>query len=123
MPAQRVWVAFLLNAALRVDWMYNTFSCFPELSLVCACFVRVFEKTNLVQALRPTVMPVVPRVMNRLHDKIVQGALAAGGVKAKLFIKACEAKVSVLDLCVHTCSFEYGECHSGVAGGEGGGCS
>ncbi|CAM9440238.1 unnamed protein product, partial [Sphacelaria rigidula] len=41
-------------------------------------------------------MPLVPRVMNRLHDKIVQGALAAGGVKTKLFIKACEAKVKGL---------------------------
>lgn len=38
-------------------------------------------------------MPVVPRVLNRLHDKIVQGVLAAGGMKAKLFVKACEAKV------------------------------
>lgn len=45
------------------------------------------------QALRPTTMPVVPRVLNRFHDKIVQGALAAGGLKAKLFVKACEAKV------------------------------
>lgn len=47
----------------------------------------------LFQALRPTIMPIVPRIMNRLHDKIVQGALAAGGLKAKLFVKACEAKV------------------------------
>ena len=44
------------------------------------------------QALRPTSMPVVPRVLNRFHDKIVQGMLAAGGLKTKLFIKACEAK-------------------------------
>ncbi|CAN0158469.1 unnamed protein product, partial [Laminaria digitata] len=41
-------------------------------------------------------MPVVPRVLNRFHDKIVQGVLAAGGLKAKLFIKACEAKVQGL---------------------------
>jgi long-chain acyl-CoA synthetase len=47
-------------------------------------------------ALRPVVMPVVPRVMNRLHDKITQGMLAAGGSKAKLFVKACEAKVAGL---------------------------
>ena len=51
-------------------------------------------------------MPVVPRVLNRFHDKIVQGVLAAGGLKAKLFIKACEAKVErargggQADLCV-----------------------
>lgn len=38
-------------------------------------------------------MPAVPRVLNRLHDKIVQGALAAGGLKTKLFVRACEAKV------------------------------
>ncbi|CAM9555858.1 unnamed protein product, partial [Hapterophycus canaliculatus] len=46
-----------------------------------------------MQALRPTAMPVVPRVLNRFHDKVVQGMLAAGGLKTKLFIKACEAKV------------------------------
>eukprot|EP00752_Nemacystus_decipiens_P010605 g9443.t1 len=49
-----------------------------------------------MQALRPTSMPVVPRVLNRFHDKIVQGMLAAGGLKTKLFIKACEAKVQGL---------------------------
>lgn len=38
-------------------------------------------------------MAAVPRVLNRLHDKIVQGMLAAGGLKTKLFVKACEAKV------------------------------
>ncbi|CAM9837072.1 unnamed protein product [Ectocarpus sp. 6 AP-2014] len=40
-----------------------------------------------MQALRPTVMAAVPRVLNRLHDKIV--------VKG-LFVKACEAKVQGL---------------------------
>lgn len=40
-------------------------------------------------------MPVVPRVLNRFHDKVVQGMLAAGGLKTKLFVKACEAKVCV----------------------------
>lgn len=36
---------------------------------------------------------MVPRLLNRLHDKIVHGVLDAGGLKARLFIKACEAKV------------------------------
>lgn len=44
-------------------------------------------------------MPIVPRVMNRFHDKIVQGVLAAGGLKAKLFIRACEAKVRMKSAC------------------------
>ncbi|KAG5193026.1 long chain acyl-CoA synthetase [Tribonema minus] len=44
-------------------------------------------------ALRPVLMPAVPRVLNRLHDKITHGMLAAGGLKARLFVRACEAKV------------------------------
>ena len=47
-------------------------------------------------ALRPVVMPVVPRVLNKLHDKITQGMLAAGGSKTKLFVRACRAKVAGL---------------------------
>eukprot|EP00662_Eupelagonemidae_sp_cell21_P048253 gene48253-56051_t len=36
-----------------------------------------------ILALRPTVFPSVPRLLNRLHDKITQGAEAAGGAKAR----------------------------------------
>lgn len=66
---------------------YPTSPAFPCVACLnhCSCYV--------LQALRPTAMPVVPRVLNRFHDKVVQGMLAAGGLKAKLFIKACEAKV------------------------------
>ncbi len=47
-------------------------------------------------ALRPTIMPVVPRVLNRLYDKVVGGILRQGGLKAALFRKACEQKVAGL---------------------------
>ncbi|CAM9104467.1 unnamed protein product [Ascophyllum nodosum] len=46
-----------------------------------------------LRALRPTTLAMVPRVMNRLHDNIVYGVMGMGGMKARLFVKACEAKV------------------------------
>ncbi len=49
-----------------------------------------------VIALRPTIMPVIPRVLNRLYDKIVGGMIVKGGLKSVLFRKACEQKVAGL---------------------------
>ena len=45
-----------------------------------------------LQACRPTVMPVAPRVLNRIYDKIYAGMAAAGGFKEKLFHAAVQAK-------------------------------
>lgn len=45
-----------------------------------------------LQACRPTVMPVAPRVLNKIYDKIFNGIAAAGGVKKKLFDAAIKAK-------------------------------
>ncbi|KAE8879950.1 hypothetical protein PF005_g8902 [Phytophthora fragariae] len=42
--------------------------------------------------LQPTVFPSVPRLLNRIHDKISQGAAAAGGIKKWLFDTAYAAK-------------------------------
>lgn len=45
-----------------------------------------------IQACRPTLMPVAPRVLNKIHDKIMTGINSAGGTKKKLFYKALAAK-------------------------------
>lgn len=45
-----------------------------------------------IKELRPTVFPSVPRLYNKIYDKVVQGAEAAGGVKASLFKKGLETK-------------------------------
>jgi long-chain acyl-CoA synthetase len=45
-----------------------------------------------IQACRPTMMPVAPRVLNKIHDKIMAGMNAAGGVKKALFYTALAAK-------------------------------
>eukprot|EP01062_Namystynia_karyoxenos_P062552 TRINITY_DN55454_c0_g1_i1.p2 TRINITY_DN55454_c0_g1~~TRINITY_DN55454_c0_g1_i1.p2 ORF type:complete len:682 (+),score=243.58 TRINITY_DN55454_c0_g1_i1:107-2152(+) len=50
-----------------------------------------------VQELRPTIFPSVPRLLNRVYDKIIQGAQAAGGVKARLFQMALAAKTARLE--------------------------
>jgi long-chain acyl-CoA synthetase len=45
-----------------------------------------------LKALRPTLFPSVPRLYNKIYDKVVNGANAAGGLKAALFNKGLEAK-------------------------------
>ncbi|OQR88982.1 Long-chain-fatty-acid--CoA ligase, partial [Achlya hypogyna] len=49
-----------------------------------------------VQALRPTLFLAVPRLLNKIYDKITEGAAAAGGIKAWLFQTALDAKLSNL---------------------------
>jgi long-chain acyl-CoA synthetase len=49
-----------------------------------------------IQALKPTVFVTVPRLLNRVYDKILQQALHAGGLKSKLFQKALDAKLYYL---------------------------
>jgi Long-chain acyl-CoA synthetases (AMP-forming) len=49
-----------------------------------------------IQACRPTLMPVAPRVLNKIHDKIIAGINAAGGMKKKLFYAALRAKAEGL---------------------------
>lgn len=49
-----------------------------------------------IAALRPTVFPSVPRLLNRIYDKLQAGVAEAGGVKAWLFEKALAAKVENL---------------------------
>ena len=49
-----------------------------------------------LQALRPTVFPSVPRLLNRIYDKILQGVDESGGIKKWLFNKALTAKTAGL---------------------------
>lgn len=49
-----------------------------------------------IQACRPTLMPVAPRVLNKIHDKVIAGINAAGGVKKSLFYAALQAKAEGL---------------------------
>ncbi|KAF1319452.1 Long-chain-fatty-acid-coa ligase, partial [Globisporangium splendens] len=55
-----------------------------------------------IAELKPTVFPSVPRVLNRIFDKISQGVNSAGGVKKFLFDQAFAAKkVNVRDGYMH----------------------
>jgi long-chain acyl-CoA synthetase len=45
------------------------------------------------QELRPTVFVSVPRLYNRIYDKVMAGAEAAGGLKKKLFDMALNSKL------------------------------
>lgn len=45
-----------------------------------------------LQALRPTIFPSVPRLLNRIHDRLLAQVAEAGGLKAKLFNTAYNAK-------------------------------
>ena len=48
------------------------------------------------QALKPTVFVSVPRLYNRIYDKVIAGAEAAGGLKKKLFHMALNSKLQNL---------------------------
>eukprot|EP00908_Phaeocystis_cordata_P013993 Transcript_25102.p1 GENE.Transcript_25102~~Transcript_25102.p1 ORF type:complete len:624 (-),score=271.51 Transcript_25102:79-1950(-) len=50
-----------------------------------------------LQALRPTVFVSVPRLYNRIYDKIVGGAAAKGYVASTLFSKGLAAKLAAFD--------------------------
>jgi long-chain acyl-CoA synthetase len=50
-----------------------------------------------LQACRPTLIPVAPRVLNKIYDKIVAGITAAGGVKKKIFDAGLAAKTKGLE--------------------------
>jgi len=57
------------------------------------------DPTKLVEdiiACRPTILPVAPRVLNKIHDKIMAGMNSAGGMKKKLFYAALYAKAEGL---------------------------
>jgi long-chain acyl-CoA synthetase len=43
--------------------------------------------------LKPTIFASVPRLFNRIYDKIVQGAQASSPLKAALFAKAVDSKL------------------------------
>jgi long-chain acyl-CoA synthetase len=49
-----------------------------------------------IQACRPTFLAAVPRVLNKIYDKIHTGVAAAGGMKKKLFDAAVTAKTKNL---------------------------
>lgn len=49
-----------------------------------------------IKTLRPTIFPSVPRLYNRIYDKVISGAMAAGGLKTALFKRALAAKTAGL---------------------------
>ncbi|EQC27329.1 hypothetical protein SDRG_14853 [Saprolegnia diclina VS20] len=50
-----------------------------------------------LQALRPTIFASVPRLLNRIYEKVMEAAMGAGGIKAWLFVTALHAKVANLE--------------------------
>lgn len=50
---------------------------------------KLFED---IQELKPTIFPSVPRLFNRLYDKVMQTVAATGGIKKYLFDSAFSAK-------------------------------
>ena len=47
-------------------------------------------------ACRPTILPVAPRVLNKIYDKIMGGMVAAGGIKNNIFQAGLVAKAQGL---------------------------
>ncbi|XP_072165679.1 long-chain-fatty-acid--CoA ligase 6-like [Diadema setosum] len=49
-----------------------------------------------IKALRPSIMPLVPRVMNRMHDRILLRVSEKGKLKSKVFHYAYKKKLALL---------------------------
>lgn len=50
-------------------------------------FSEGIEKVALnISEVRPTVMATVPRLLERIHNKVIKNATAGGGIKAKIFL-------------------------------------
>ena len=45
-----------------------------------------------LQALKPTLFGTVPRILNRVYSKVIDGVNTAGGAKKWIFEKALESK-------------------------------
>ncbi|KAI8341217.1 hypothetical protein BC941DRAFT_510427 [Chlamydoabsidia padenii] len=54
-----------------------------------------------IAELKPTVFCAVPRLFNRIYDKVLAGVKAKGGVSLYLFNKAYDTKKAYLDQTVH----------------------
>jgi len=65
--------------------------CFPTFIGAQVYFAEGLEHlTKNMSEARPTIMTAVPRLYELMHARISKGVLAAGGLKAKLFLKAVE---------------------------------
>ncbi|KAI8341153.1 hypothetical protein BC941DRAFT_391170 [Chlamydoabsidia padenii] len=54
-----------------------------------------------IAELKPTVFCSVPRLFNRIYDKVLAGVKAKGGISSYLFFKAFNSKKAYLDKTVH----------------------
>jgi long-chain acyl-CoA synthetase len=70
--------------------------------LSCGCSVGFFRSNPLliiddIKALEPTIFCAVPRLLNKIFDKVIQGANAnPGSVAARMFNSGLQTKLSVL---------------------------
>jgi long-chain acyl-CoA synthetase len=53
--------------------------------------------TEDIKALQPTIFPSVPRLYNKIYDKVMAGVAAKGGLSASLFNKGLDAKMYWLE--------------------------
>jgi len=65
----------------------------------CAGFFRgnILNLFDDIQVLKPTLFPSVPRLFNKLHDKVIQTVKEGGGFKETLFNKAYDTKIKALE--------------------------
>jgi len=57
---------------------------------------NILQLFDDVQQLKPTVFPSVPRLFNKLHDRVMQ-TVKVGGFKETLFFKAFDTKMQALN--------------------------
>ena len=58
---------------------------------------RTWQVVEDLLALRPTIFVSVPRLFNKIYDKVTGGARAKGGLAAMLFERALRSKLAALE--------------------------
>jgi len=99
-----------ITPELNPDDVYLSYLPLPHvferaMQLICTSFggrIGFFQGDTLklvddLIALRPTIFCSVPRLLNRIHDKLHAGVKAEGGLKETLFNRAVATKLAALE--------------------------
>lgn len=86
----------MLGNGVRIGYFSGNIQVHSELIFIKTYFAHVQTLADDIQAIRPTIFPTVPRILNRLYDSVQAKLKAADPVSRALFKLAYKRKVAML---------------------------